>query len=76
MIAYDDDLMRGVDFIHTTSQHVWGLDFVLHSSFLDVHLHHLEWVRSIWREYGCVATFSVLSEADHQFAVEFAGLSC
>ena len=38
MIAYDGDLMRGVDFIHTTSQHVWGLDLFASPGVGSVHL--------------------------------------
>ena len=60
-----------------TSEHVWGLGFVVHPTFLDANLHQLEtWIRTVWQISHCVITFSVLSAVDHQCAIDFAGLGC
>ena len=76
LIAFDDDFVKGVGFVRMTSEHVWGLDFVVHPTFLDANLHQLEsWIRIVWQEHQCVTTFSVLSADDHQYAIDFAGLS-
>ena len=76
LIAFDDDFVKGVGFVRMTSEHVWGLDFVVHPTFLDANLHQLEsWIRIVWQEHQCVTTFSVLSADDHQYAIDFAGIS-
>ena len=56
---------------------MWGIDFVVHASFLDKHLCQVKsrgFSQSVV-EIGFIATFSLLHESSHDFAVDFAGQS-